>query len=270
MAVLLPSELLELSIGDDEFVYDLEVAGGAVIEAGTHRWVWQAPEVEGLHEVKVVRQQDAAAVSLRVFVLVPLSRVKDGWLNGYRIGNYPATPLRGLAIYKPPRGLIEVTPEIAEVKISPHFTVGQFLCKQEAGWPRYLALRPRLIQKLELILEAANTAGYRCDSFAVMSGYRTPWYNKVIGNVKYSRHIFGGAADIYIDVAPRDGQMDDLNRDGKVNIEDAAVLYAIIDGLYGKPRYAAFVGGLGQYRRTANHGPFVHVDVRGTRARWGE
>jgi hypothetical protein len=29
------------------------------------------------------------------------------------------------------------------------------------------------------------------------------------------------------------------------------------------------VGGLGIYRSTENHGPFVHVDVRGTIARWG-
>ena len=102
-----------------------------------------------------------------------------------------------------------------------------------------------------------------------MSGYRTPFYNRAIGNVKYSRHLWGGAADIFIDEDPKDGTMDDLNRDGIINYKDAAVLYDIVDDLYGKPFYRIFMGGLGRYKKTANHGPFVHVDVRGFRARWG-
>jgi uncharacterized protein YcbK (DUF882 family) len=28
------------------------------------------------------------------------------------------------------------------------------------------------------------------------------------------------------------------------------------------------IGGLGIYGSTSAHGPFIHVDVRGTRARW--
>jgi len=29
------------------------------------------------------------------------------------------------------------------------------------------------------------------------------------------------------------------------------------------------IGGVGIYHATSAHGPFVHIDVRGTRARWG-
>jgi uncharacterized protein YcbK (DUF882 family) len=29
------------------------------------------------------------------------------------------------------------------------------------------------------------------------------------------------------------------------------------------------VGGIGIYPATSAHGPFVHIDVRGNRARWG-
>ena len=103
-----------------------------------------------------------------------------------------------------------------------------------------------------------------------MSGYRTPYYNKAIGNVKYSRHIYGGAADIFIDENPKDNMMDDLNRDAKIDYKDAAVLYEIIDKLYGKPFYQGLVGGLARYEKTDCHGPFVHIDVRGRRARWGD
>jgi acetyl-CoA carboxylase carboxyltransferase component len=60
-------------------------------------------------------------------------------------------------------------------------------------------------------LQALNEAGRTVERFVVMSGYRTPFYNAAIGNVPYSRHVWGGAADIYIDDAPRDGEMDDLN-----------------------------------------------------------
>jgi hypothetical protein len=195
--------------------------------------------------------------------------VQGEYLNGYRIGRYPDKPLRGLAIYRPPAGFIEVTPENRDTRLSPHFTLGQFLCKQESGWPKYVVLRERLILKLEMILEEVNKRGHTARTFTVMSGYRTPFYNKAIGNVRYSRHVYGGAADIYIDEDPADGNMDDLNGDGRIDYRDAAVLYAIIDDLYGHAWYQPFVGGLGRYRKTANHGPFVHVDVRGFRARWG-
>jgi len=124
--------------------------------------------------------------------------------------------------------------------------------------------------KLELILENINRGGYQCDTLHIMSGYRTPAYNKAIRNVEYSRHLWGGAADIFIDKNPGDGIMDDLNGDDRIDFHDAAVLYGIIDKMYGKPWYEVFVGGLGKYKKTASHGPFVHVDVRGFRARWGD
>ena len=34
-------------------------------------------------------------------------------------------------------------------------------------------------------------------------------------------------------------------------------------------QYPELVGGLGVYRATRARGPFIHVDVRGDRARWG-
>ncbi len=125
-----------------------------------------------------------------------------------------------------------------------------------------------MILKLEVILEEVNKKGFHCNTFHIMSGYRTPHYNKAIGNVKYSRHCWGGAADIFIDENPKDDMMDDLNKDGKINHEDAKVLYDIIDEMHGKPWYEIFIGGLGRYKENASHGPFVHVDVRGFKATW--
>lgn len=207
---------------------------------------------------------------IHAFVMVPFSALEGEYLNGYRIGKYPHIPLKQLTIYKPPRGFIEVTPENEDTLVSPHFRLGQFLSKQASGYPKYLVLRERLLLKLELILEKVNEKGYHCGTLHIMSGYRTPYYNKVIGNVKYSRHVWGGAADFFIDENPSDGMMDDLNRDGKIDYRDAGVLYDIIDEMYGRTFYVPFVGGLGRYRKSRSHGPFVHVDVRGFHARWGD
>ena len=84
----------------------------------------------------------------------------------------------------------------------------------------------------------------------------------------YSRHVWGGAADFYIDEAPADGKMDDLNKDGRVDRADARWLADFINGMSQRGAFGKRIGGIGVYGSTSVHGPFVHVDVRGTRARW--
>jgi len=269
---VLPEAALSIQVvrpaGGDK--YEATGPDGKLQATGESSWEWQAPAAKGLYPLTIRSVVRGETMRLNVFVIVPLSRVKDGSLNGYRIGAYPTVPLRGLKIYRPPRGFIEVTPDNIDTQVSPHFTLRQFLCKQAGDYPKYLILRERLLLKLELLLQQFNAAGYRAAGFQVMSGYRTPFYNRSIGNVKYSRHVYGGAADIFVDENPTDGAMDDLNKDGKIDVYDAAVLYDLIDGLYGKDSYERFVGGLGRYKKTASHPPFVHVDVRGFRARWGD
>ena len=103
-------------------------------------------------------------------------------------------------------------------------------------------------------------------SLAVMSGFRTPAYNAAVGNTTvYSRHLWGDAADVYVD-ADGNGDMDDLNGDGRSDIQDARVLASWIEEAVASSPVRS--GGLAAYRRTAAHGPFVHVDARGVRARW--
>ncbi|MBD3235774.1 MAG: hypothetical protein GF330_03640 [Candidatus Eisenbacteria bacterium] len=247
-----------------------ESAIAALERVAAQRWRWRAPRGAGLHVVTIARQDVPDSIRVNLFVLVPYERLQEGRLNDYRVGDYPIVALRGLDIYKPPRGFIEVTSENFDTWLSPHFRLSQFLSKQESAYPKYLVLREKLLLKLELILETVNARGIACESFHVMSGYRTPYYNRAIGNVQYSRHVWGGAADIFIDEPPRDEMMDDLNADGRSDFQDAAILYDIIDDLYGQPFYAGLLGGLARYRKSAAHGPFVHVDVRGFHARWGD
>lgn len=229
----------------------------------------RAPEEPGLEQLEVVNHRNGERAVISVFTMVPATRLgADGRLNGYRMGAYPKVPLRGMSIYLPPKGFVEVTADNADVQVSPNFRLGQFACKQEQGFPKYLLLRASLLLKLENILATLNRSGHPVDSFVIMSGYRTPWYNAVLKDARYSRHQWGGAADIYIDENPRDGFMDDLNGDGQVNRDDARWLAEFVDRMSQRGAFGPRVGGLSAYGSTSAHGPFVHVDVRGVRARW--
>ena len=58
----------------------------------------------------------------------------------------------------------------------------------------------------------------------------------------------------------------DVNRDGRVNFRDTRVILAAVERV--ETRYPDLIGGTGLYHSTGSHGPFAHIDVRGSRARW--
>jgi hypothetical protein len=133
-----------------------------------------------------------------------------------------------------------------------------------------MILDARLLATLEQLLEMVNAHGYRARTFSIMSGYRTPYYNRAIGNrTTYSRHLWGDAADIFIDEEPHDGNMDDLNQDGVIDTHDADVIYQLIENASEPRLQKILMGGLARYRETSSHGPFIHVDARGSNVRWG-
>jgi peptidase M15-like protein len=237
-------------------------AAGRIVPLGKEagRWAWTAPLEPGLYPIQVVTPDGRDSITVQAFVVVPYARLQGEVLNGYRIGRYPAK--KG-----PPVGFVEVTPENQDVLVSSHFRLKQFLCKQPAGSRRYVVLNERLLVALEYVIERVRAAGYRATTFHVMSGYRTPAYNRAIGNVQFSQHQWGTAADIFID-ENGDGRMDDLNGDGRSDVRDAEVLYRIIDAASTRPEGQGLIGGIGKYPPTRAHGPFVHVDVRPGHARW--
>ena len=227
-----------------------------------------APLTKGAYQLSVTNQ-DGKQIRVNILVMVPRTRKVGENLNGYRIGNYPTKPLNNNPIYAPPIGFFEVTKENENLQLTPHFKVKQFLCKQAGNYPKYIIVRERLLLKLEYLLERVNENGYEIETFGFISGYRTPFYNKSIKNVQYSRHVYGGAADIFID-QDKNGSMDDLNKDGKIDESDVQIFYNIVEGEFKKKRYQekGFIGGLGFYRKNSRHNGFIHVDVRGSVARW--
>ena len=260
---VMPGETFPLS---SRSVLEITSAKVTINRTSDLAYTLTAPGTSGLHTVSL-RDMRGGSMTLNVLVLTPMEAMKGEHLNGYRIGEYPSTPLRGNPIYNKPQGLLEVTPTLAKLQLTPHFTLGQFLCKQAGDYPKFILVRERLLLKLEYLLQVVNAQGYSIDTFGFISGYRTPFYNKAIGNVQYSRHVWGGAADIIID-ENNDGSLDDLNKDGRIDEADVQVFYDLVNALYGEPYYDQFIGGLGFYRKNSRHNGFIHVDVRGTKARW--
>jgi hypothetical protein len=230
--------------------------------------VFTAPGSGGIARAEIKRDDSDAKMRISVIATLPATEIVGGRLGDYRIDEYPQAPLRGDPAYLPPTEFVKLTAANAGTKISSNFSLGDFACKQTTSFPKYSVMQPKIAWKLERILTELNAAGIEVDSFVIMSGYRTPFYNRSIGNVRYSRHIYGDAADIYIDENPRDGVMDDLNGDGRYTKKDAEWLVTFIDGLARSGKLDGLLGGLSAYGTTSAHGPFVHVDTRGRLVRW--
>jgi len=248
--------------------YTLRAGAGTVRRRGPRSWSWTAPTREGsVHRLVVTDTARADSMVLNGFVLVPARRIENGRLDGYRLGSFPTPAYRGLRQYRPPRGYLQLTPDRVGVRLSPHFTLGQFPCHRPHRWPKYLPPGPKMVLKLERMLQELNERGIRATGFTVMSGYRSPWYNtRLLGRPRYSRHIYGDAADVFVD-EDEDGYMDDLDGDGRVTIADAEVLFGIADAIDREDGGNPLTGGLWKYPETSTHPPFVHVDTRGFLAR---
>jgi len=209
--------------------------------------------------------------SLVVVTLESFGAIRGARLDAYRVGQWPT---RGLAAsdsrYSPPPGFIPVTPENELTPVSKRFRLRDFLTHdQENVWPKVLVLRVALVDKLELIGDELERRGLPA-SLHIMSGFRTPQYNALEvgpkgGRASQSRHMYGDAADVFVD-ADGDGVMDDLDGDGKITIRDARVLFEVAEAV--EVQHPDLVGGLSAYPANSAHGPFVHIDARGVRARW--
>jgi uncharacterized protein YcbK (DUF882 family) len=202
-------------------------------------------------------------------VLRPFGEKQGERLHGYRLGRWPAERWIISRNYFNPDGFVEVMPATAGLKLSAHFTLGDFLTHDQRDvWPKYVVLEEKLIDKLELVLQQLDRQGIPTARVTVLSGFRAPYYNERgvgEGMARTSRHQYGDAADIIID-ADGNGQMDDLNRDGKIDLRDPHVISQAIAAV--ERAHPLLVGGLGTYTAMGPRGPFAHVDVRGTSARW--
>jgi hypothetical protein len=243
-------------------------SGGEVVAAPKHPGIWNVLLAAG-NAVRPV-------ADFNIVTMLPFSAKQNGRVGLYYVGNWPTEkggrePSKAPpGAYAPPPGFIEVTQANAGTRVSEHFTLGDFVTHDQPNvWPKYLVLQTKLVDKLELVLSDLEAHGIDTRGVRVMSGFRTPQYNYTGGNTggraSLSRHMYGDASDIYID-NDHDGQMDDLNHDGKITIDDARVILQAVDRV--EAAHPELVGGAGVYTAAPGHGPFIHIDTRGYHARW--
>ena len=241
--------------------------GGGVLEQNV------APPQPGIYKLAMELDKVRRPVAdLQLVTLVPFTEKKKERIGLYYLGSWPyegrGTPRS--KSYANPSGFIEVTRENKDTPVSEHFRLGQFLTKDQFDvWPKYLLLDENLLDKLELAIQDLKAEGVRIDHVHVMSGFRTPRYNKGGGNTggraNLSRHMYGDGADVYVD-NDRNGAPDDITGDGRVDTADAERFARAVEKVEAKQ--PALVGGIGIYKACCGHGPFTHVDTRGYRARW--
>jgi uncharacterized protein YcbK (DUF882 family) len=204
-----------------------------------------------------------------LFMMRPFAHKRGEMIGPYRLGLWPAERWMMADNYLNPDGFVEVYATDAQTRLSEHFRLSDFLTRDQSSvWPKFVVLEERLIDKLELVLGELANGGIDIRRVVVLSGFRAPYYNDrriEEGAARASRHQFGDAADLIID-ADFDGRMDDLNGDGRRDLRDLAPIGAAVAAV--ERRYPELAGGLGTYAAMGPSGPFAHIDVRGTSARW--
>jgi hypothetical protein len=231
------------------------------------RGAWlRAPGTPGFYRLALARGAEARVLSdLTLAVKVPFSEKKGATLNGYRIGTY-GSEQKGARSTERPDGFIQVSGNDMDLALSRHFTVADFVTHDnQSVWPRYSAVDPRILDKVELVLaeveklrRSAPVIGkLSVSQFAldVHSAFRTPLYNRAQSRARESRHQYGDAVDFSIDA---DG-------DGRVNSRDIRLITQAVDSV--EKYHPDLVGGMGVYGGIGR-GPYVHIDARGTKVRW--
>lgn len=123
------------------------------------------------------------------------------------------------------------------MKLTENFSLREFRCKDGSDVPEDLIENVQeLADNLQVLREHIDLP------IVVISGYRSPEYNKKIGGARRSQHMSAKAADIIVrDMTPKEVKevIVQLIKDGKMKS-----------------------GGIGLYTT------FTHYDVRGRNARW--
>lgn len=219
-----------------------------------------APSEPGFYRLALVRDAERRIVDgLTLGVMVPFTAKLGATLDGYRIGTYLAERL-GLDRHDHPPGFLRVEASDVDMPLTTHLRMADFLSHDgQTVWPRYAALDLKLLDKLELVFaEISRLRG--ADSvdldLHVQSGFRTPAHNRLVQfAAEDSRHQYGDAADVALDA---DG-------DGKITAADTRLIGLAVEAV--ERDHPDLIGGMGLY--LLRHTPYVHIDARGTRARWG-
>jgi uncharacterized protein YcbK (DUF882 family) len=219
-----------------------------------------APLRPGFYRLELSIEQERQVMDgLPLAVLVPKSEKTGSTLNGYRMGFYRGERARR-SDPEAPIGFIEIDTAHVGLQVSEHLYLADFITHDnQSTWPRYAAVDPRLLDKIELVLAEIGTwtGGASRDQvrFDVRSAFRTPLHNRLVpAAARDSRHQLGDAIDVSVDA----------NRDGRVNSKDAKLVSMAVEIV--ERLHPELIGGMGLYTRSGT--AYVHIDARGARVRW--
>jgi uncharacterized protein YcbK (DUF882 family) len=270
---------LRVALPNEEVEYPLEVDGdpsglqyswvrtgsGTLVEPARPLGGAQvvAPSSPGMYHLALLRDGNRRVVDgVTVAVLVPFQQKLGATLNGYHIGTYLAERLDGR--HQAPEGFMEVRESDLQLSVTTHLRIADFVTHDgQSGWPRYVALDPKLLDKLELVfsevkrLRGAPVDSLRSLALDIHSGFRTPLYNRgVKRSARDSRHQYGDAADVTVDA----------NFDGRYTAADSRLVALAVEMV--EKDHPDLSGGMGLYTSRRYRTPYVHIDARGRRARW--
>ena len=124
------------------------------------------------------------------------------------------------------------------MQLENNFSLKEFRCKEGTDVPDDLMDNvKKLAKNLQVLRDHIQKP------ITIISGYRTPEYNKKCGGVKRSQHLLAKAADIVVS--------------GMTSLEVRDTIIQLIKDGEMDP------GGVGIYPT------FTHYDVRGRNSRWG-
>jgi len=249
---------IEVQGGLDQVTYAW-IARGDTVPAGQPRTLVNgliAPDEPGFYSLQLTLNGEQRTVAeMPLAVLVPRSEKKGSVLNGYQMGFYRGDRARR-SDPEAPIGFIQIDTTDLDIPVSSHFRLADFLSRDNQNtWPRYAAVDPRLLDKVELVLaEIATWAGDDAVPFEIHSSFRTPQHNRLVRSAaRDSRHQLGDAMDVAVDA----------NRDGRVNSKDSKLVTMAVDIV--EHEHPDLVGGMGIYVRSNS---YVHIDARGIKVRW--
>ncbi|HBF35681.1 TPA: hypothetical protein DDW35_14070, partial [Candidatus Sumerlaeota bacterium] len=278
-----------------------QATDGSLLNMTTGQTIWRVPTKSGLCKIRLSLEEETpaeekpadplavpmgpvrtnrGACEVNVYVLYPFDR-NSTTIDNYPIGVYPnerggnaSDFIRSMADrYAPPQYFIKVAPDTAALALSPRFKLGDFVpaALRETGC--YIAIQPQMLAFLEE-LQTAVTREYGVGAHVtILREYLTPGEQQTLKQkdvpyAMFTRLLYGDSAVIVVSLDGKNA-MGDLNKDGRVDREDANLLVTLVDQVQNAMKLP---GGLGVSDKPLEPdwptGPCVMFDLRGTKTWW--
>jgi hypothetical protein len=219
-----------------------------------------------------------AQASIRMLPGMNFDRDGSGVIDDVVVGIYPnefatdapAIVRRTPDTYRPPRIFYRLDEVTSSLSLSEHLTMGA-LCPpvfDSESTTRYVAIDPRLPDFWEALRHQAASAGSNPNGLRILRGFVSPNERQRLERLgvqlaSFTRYQYGDAIAVIHD-ENGDFRMDDLDGDGQVTLEDAAVLAGWARAAMTTASVSGGIGLEGSFEGPNHLGtPYLHVDLRG-------